>query len=126
MKFISIDDYLMGRIKIENMSPEWVGNMNTLIPKINDLLEKFGEYRKCNSGFRTQDDQMRINPKAPNSNHCIAAAIDLFDANGELHTFLKLNPKVLEDLDLFCEERQGSWQHLQIIRPKSGHRWFNP
>lgn len=126
MKFISVKDYLMDRIKYEDLTDEQVRNMNTLIPKINELLQRFGEYRGCNSGFRSLEDQKRINPKAMKSNHLKAAAIDLEDSDGKLNKWLKSNPKIIEELDIYMEERQGGWQHIQIIKPRSGNRWFNP
>jgi hypothetical protein len=116
----------MGRIKLQDLPPEYQANVNTLIPKINELLERFGEYRKCNSGFRTIEDQKRINPKSMKSNHLTCSAIDLSDVDGKLNKWMKSNPKVIEELDIYMEERQGGWQHIQIVKPHSGNRWFNP
>jgi hypothetical protein len=126
MKYISMNEYLMGRIKLQDLPPEYQANVNTLIPKINELLERFGEYRKCNSGFRTIEDQKRINPKSMKSNHLTCSAIDLSDVDGKLNKWMKSNPKVIEELDIYMEERQGGWQHIQIVKPHSGNRWFNP
>lgn len=126
MNYISVSEYLMGRIEYKDLTPEQVANMNTLIPKVNELLSRFGEYRKCNSGFRTLEDQKRINPKAMKSNHLTCCAIDLSDPDGKLHKWMKANPKVIEELDLYMEERQGGWQHIQIVCPRSQKRWFNP
>jgi hypothetical protein len=40
------------------------------------------------------------------------------------------HPELLESIGLWCEERQGNWQHLQCLpfgSYKPGQtRWFNP
>lgn len=126
MKYISVSEFLQHKFKLTDLSPELIVNTNTIITRTNDLLERFGEFRNCNSGYRTQEDQMRINPKAPNSKHLLCLAIDLEDRDGKLNNYCKKNPKVLEDIGLWCEERQGNWQHLQAVPPASGKRWFFP
>lgn len=130
MKYIDMDSFLQGRITIEALSPELCSNANTIVPKVNELLSHFGEYRACNSGYRSITDQQRINPKAMHSKHLICAAIDIEDQDGRLNKFCKDNPQILEDLGLFLEERQGGWQHFQCIAfnsYKPGHsRWFFP
>ena len=42
----------MGRATLETLTDEQKANVNTLIPKINDLLERFGEKRTVSSGLR--------------------------------------------------------------------------
>ena len=119
-QYISVTEFLMNRITPEELSPELMGNMNTIIPRANELLEDFGQYRKCNSGYRSSADQDRINPGAPHSFHLICAAIDLADEDGKLNEFCKNN------IGLWCEERQGEWQHVQCFPPKSGKIFFFP
>ena len=126
MQYVSVLEYLMGRISIDKLSKEQLSNMNTLIPSVNLLLEKFGSYRKVNSGYRSPEDQAKINPNAPHSKHLICAAVDLEDKDGKLYDFCRCNEQLLSDLGLWCEERQGGWQHLQCQPPLSGHRWFKP
>ena len=141
MQYISVVEYLMGRAKLDDLDKEIVANINTLIPKVNELLEKFGEYRRCNSGIRLVTDQIRIYKEKNEARkkqglppvtvpmgscHLKGAAIDLEDANGKLYKWCKDNIKILEQLGLYCEERQGGWLHVQIFAPKSGRRFFNP
>lgn len=126
MKYISVTEYLMGRAKPEELTAEQTANMNTLIPRINDFLERFGQYRAVNSGYRTPAVNAGTPGAAPKSNHLICAAIDLEDADCKLHAFAKANTLYLEELGLWCEERQGGWLHLQIYPPKSGKRFFKP
>jgi len=142
-KYISVDEYLMGRATLTALSPTIVANINTLIPKINDLLEKFGQYRAVNSGLRTMEDHVRIyaniNKKRREqgraelniplgSKHLSGAAVDLEDKSGELKRWLLENVQVLEDLGLYCEEftHTPSWVHIQHIPPNSKRRFFKP
>lgn len=128
MKFISVEDFLMGRIKLEELSPELVANTNTIVPAANLLLEAFGEYRACNSGYRSSADQMRINPSAPKSKHMLCAAIDLEDKDGKLKKFCVNNLPLLEKLGLWMESPDSTptWVHVQCLSPKSGRRIFIP
>jgi uncharacterized protein YcbK (DUF882 family) len=87
MRYISIVDFLMGRATLDTLPPNLVANANTIIPRANALLDAFGEYRGCNSGYRTPADQARINPSAPQSKHTLCEAIDLEDADGRLQAF---------------------------------------
>lgn len=138
---ISIEDYLQGKTTLDKLSDEIVGNINTLIPKVNDLLEKFGEHRDVNSGLRTLEYHLKIYEsinksrkakKLPElkvpmaSNHLKGAAVDLEDADGRLYLFCTKNIPLLERLCLYCEVRQGGWLHIQIFAPRSGNRFFNP
>lgn len=119
-------DFLMNRIKVEELSPELLANANTIIPKINELLERFGEYRKCNSGYRSSEDQARINPTITKSKHMICAAIDISDIDGKLYKWVLANLPVLKELGFWVELQQGPWVHFQIFPPKSGNRIFQP
>lgn len=118
----------MGRAKLEDLPPEHVANINTLIPKINELLERYNRPVPMNSGYRTVEDQKRINPKAMKSKHMEGAAIDLGDKDHNLRYFILNNVKILEELDLYMEDpsHTATWVHLQCIPPKSGRRIFIP
>ena len=128
MREITILEFLMSRVTEDKLTPEQLSNMNILLPKANALLAKFGEFRKCNSGFRTLEDQQRINPGAIHSKHLLGAAIDLEDADGKLKQFIINNPDILVELDLYQEapESTKTWVHIQCIAPKSGHHVFIP
>ena len=60
MKEITLNDYLMNRTGIVELSPALLDNSLKLIERTNKLLEKFGEYRKVSSGFRNMKDHLRI------------------------------------------------------------------
>lgn len=143
MRYISIDEYLMNRVKLQDLSSEIIGNINTLIPKINELLERFGQYRGVNSGIRTTQDQIEIykhinakrlavglsqikTPMA--SRHLFGDAIDVEDHDDELKKWVKANVHILEELGLYCEDfaYTDTWVHFQTTPPKSGKRFFIP
>lgn len=126
MKFISISEYLMGRAKLEDLTPEQVGNCNIIVPRANEFLEAFGSYREITSGYRRAEDNAKVpHPKAK-SKHLICAAVDLEDKDAKLYNFARANEALLDKIGLWCEERQGGWLHLQCLPPKSGKRFFIP
>ena len=116
----------MGRATLQDLTAEQLGNMNTLIPKINMFLERFGSYRPVTSGYRTPQINSNTIGAAPKSNHLVCAAVDLADADAKLHAFAKANVLYLEELGLWCEERRGNWLHIQCVPPRSGRRFFKP
>lgn len=118
----------MGRAKLEDLSPELQGNVNTIVPRINDLLEAFGEYRKVTSGYRPEFINAKIPNAAKKSNHTLCLACDLEDRDGRLDKFCLDNPHILEKIGLWQEAPASTptWTHLQAVPPKSGKRVFNP
>jgi hypothetical protein len=143
MKYVSANDYLMGRAVMNELSPTQIANINTLIPKVNELLERFGEYRKVNSGLRTMADHTRIykeinakrkaqglpeKPVPMGSHHLSGAAIDLEDRDDKLKKWILNNVSVLDELDIYCESfsHTDTWVHIQCISPKTKKRFFIP
>ena len=108
-----------------NTTPEQDKNLATLLDRINIIRAKWGRPMVVTSGLRSEADQARINPAAAKSKHLIGAAVDIADI-GELKAWLKANPEVLENAQLWCEEGTSGWVHFQCFPPKSGHRWFLP
>lgn len=138
-KYISVIDYLAGKATLDQLPDEIVRNINTLIPKINDLLEHFGAYRGVNSGYRTSEDQIRIYKQklgaaydiskvAMKSAHLVGAAIDLEDKDRKLTHWALINLPLLQQMGLYIEEPAScpTWLHIQCISPKSGKTIFQP
>lgn len=139
MKFISMDEYFMGRTDMMSLPPDQIGNVNTLIPKINDLMKLYGKELRCSGGYRRMEDHIRIykdkalkkqypfldgvynEAKVPKgSMHLKAAGIDLADADGRLKKWI-MSPagqKALEDLNLWIEHPDAcpTWLHVQCIQ----------
>jgi uncharacterized protein YcbK (DUF882 family) len=101
-------------------------NLELLHNAINKIRAAYGKPMIVTSGVRTVEEQMRINPKAPKSKHLLGLAVDIYDPDGKLNDWCKNNEKALIDAGLWCESRQGPWQHFQAAPPKSGRRWFQP
>lgn len=126
--YVNVEQYLMGRTTMDKLSPEQVGNLNTLIPKINELLERYNKPVPMNSGYRSPEDQMRINPKAPKSKHIECAAIDLGDKDHSFRYWCLMHLDILIELGLYMEDpsHTPTWVHLQCIAPRSGKIIFLP
>lgn len=123
---ISVTEYLMGRATIPDLTPEQVANLNTIVPRANEFLEAFGKPRAVTSGYRRPEDNAKVPQPKLKSKHLICAAVDLEDKDAELYRFARANIPLLEKTGLWCEERQGSWLHLQCFPPASGKRFFIP
>lgn len=108
------------------VTDEQAANLATLLERINKVRAVWGAPMVITSGLRSQADQERINPSAPKSKHLIGAACDVLDLHLEITAWLKANPSVLEDAELWCEEGNKNWVHFQIFPPSSGRRWFLP
>lgn len=108
-------------------TPEIDTNLNKLYEVMNKVRDAYGKPMIVNSGLRSMEDQMRINPSAPKSKHLIGAACDIADSSGELYDWCKANEQTLKDCGVAAlEERRGGWQHFQILPVVSGHFWFIP
>jgi hypothetical protein len=142
MKYISVYDYLEG-LDISTLPSDVIGNINTLIPTINQLFDIIGYSRDITSGFRSPERHLKvyetINNKRKNqglsplkvpmgSKHLIGAAVDLEDRNGRLDIWCMSNQNTLKTLGLYLEHPNHTigWCHLQIIPPKSKKIVFIP
>ena len=93
------------------------------------------------SGYRSMQEHKRIyseiaakkgidffKMKIPlGSKHLSGQAVDISDPDGSLHKFCKNHEWMLEDVGLWCEEKDGEKRvHFQTIAPNSGKRFFYP
>jgi hypothetical protein len=110
------------------LNPLQTAAIEDLVPRVNNLLNAFGESRSVTSGFRSKEDQARINPKVTASAHMTGQAVDLEDNDGRLDAFCLNHLELLRELGLYLEspERTARWTHLQTRPPKSGHIVFQP
>ena len=102
--------------------------MEILLKRINMIRDAWGKPMTVTSGYRTESDQMRINPKAPRSAHTRGQAVDILDEDGSLAAWVHANEALLEQVGLWCEATESTkgWVHFQIVPPRSGHRFFVP
>lgn len=109
-------------------TPEINMNLNTLVERLNKLIDKGCPIKRITSGLRSQADQQRINPSAPKSKHLVGAAADVEDREHFVKLWCTNNVNILEDVGLWCEALSSTptWTHFQIFPPKSGKRFFQP
>lgn len=133
MKKLTNEDYLMGRIKEEDLTPEEKADMEDLLDKVNRLLADFYKNnpdeheRGINSGYRTALINSAVGG-AKKSKHMICQAVDIEDGNGKLDKWLTHFPEKLIEFDLYREhpDYTAGWLHVQIVGPKSKKRTFIP
>ena len=124
--YISVVEYLMGRGEKYPVTPEMISNYNTLIPKVNQLLEMFfidnpeAPRRDVNSGYRPAEINAGIPGSAKKSNHMICAAVDLKDNDRLLGNWCLKNLDKLNQIGLYMEdlEHTPTWVHWQIVKSK--------
>ena len=109
-------------------SPTILHNLSELHEKLNQVREAYGKPMIVTSGLRSQADQMRINPKAPKSNHLMGLAADIQDKDGKLAEWVKANMSLMEQIGFWFEDfdHTEGWVHFQCVPPKSGKRVFIP
>lgn len=112
------------------LTKEQTDNLTELARRITLLEELMERTFTVNSGFRTKMDQLKINPRNPNSSHCTGQAVDLDDKDGSIYDFLINNPDFTIKLDFYIEQStytktaKSRWVHIQS-RPTI-NRFFVP
>lgn len=101
-------------------------NLQELQKAVNKLRDAYGKPMVVTSGYRTQQDQLRINPKVTNSQHMVGNAVDFADPDGQLYSWAWDNKHKLEEFGIWCEEGTKGWLHCQRVPPRSGRRFFKP
>jgi uncharacterized protein YcbK (DUF882 family) len=118
---------LLGHLNISDVPVKHQHNLEELLIKVNKIRDAFAKPMRVTSGYRTIQDQRRINPKAMGSKHLIGCAVDIAD-DGSLYKWLHDEPQHLEAADLYCELDTNGWVHFQSLPFGSykpgGTRWF--
>lgn len=114
--------------KNHELTAEQEIELEKLYQAINIIRSSYGKALIVTSGFRTVEEQAKINPKAPNSKHTRAQAVDIYDPKQELQKWILENLSILESAGLWCEDfaHTTNWIHFQIVPPKSKKRFFIP
>lgn len=143
-RLVSIEEILKGA-KLQDQPEEIQKNLDILSERVSWIREKWGKPFTVTSGLRTMEDHLRIykekaakkqkpfkdgvfdESKVPKkSRHLYGQAVDIYDPGLLITKWLKDNPSILEEAELWCEEGNSNWVHFQIVPPKSGNRWFLP
>ena len=110
------------------VTQEQQSNLEELARRITLLEELMEEEFWVSSGFRSKMDQLRVNPRSPDSAHTHGLAVDLYDTNGLIYDFLVNNTDMVIKLDFYIELKTYTpkYIHIQIRPTKSGTRFFKP
>lgn len=102
--------------------------LEKLAKSVTRIEEACGRKFIVTSGFRTLEDQLRINPANKNSAHRTGEAVDLSDVDGSIYAFCLDNVPLLIELEIYleCRTYTNRWIHMQNRRPRSGNRIFIP
>jgi uncharacterized protein YcbK (DUF882 family) len=132
---------LLKNTKFESLPKEHQDNLMTLLERVNRVRQVWGKPMTVTSGYRSKDDHTRIykelaakrgqpfdEKKIPwGSNHLKGAAVDISDPDYKLIEWCIANEKLLEQVGLWCEEKDDQKRvHFQIFAPRSGKRFFKP
>lgn len=109
-------------------TPEVQDNLNHLISVLNAIRDAYGKPLYITSGLRSEEDQKRINPKAPKSKHLTGQAADISDIDGKFWEWCQNNMDLMINLNVYFEDTRYTkgWVHCQVVAPKSGKRVFIP
>lgn len=113
--------------------PEIDVNLQILLERLQTLEDEYVAKTNnppfhINSGLRSMQQQMTLNPSAPHSKHLIGAAADVSDPDSRLWTWTIDNLPVVEAIGLWMEDKSATpiWVHYQCQPPRSGNRIFKP
>lgn len=127
---ITVKDYFMGRDLLfpHECTDEIRRNATETVRRVNLLLERFGESRAVNSGWRPAAVNASTPGSAKRSNHMMGLACDLDDDDGYLDEWCMDNLDILEEIGLWMEHPSATkgWCHVQMVPPRSGRRVYYP
>lgn len=132
---------IIGQTDLKTLSPEIQNNLSILLERINKVRTVYNKSMIVTSGLRTKEHHIEIYKnlakqrkqifdlkKVPmGSLHLKGAAVDISDKDGSLYKWCQENVSLLEQIGLWCEEKDDQARvHFQILPPKSGKRFFKP
>ena len=138
---INLNDYLTSsgsypdRAKSSELTAELISNANTLLPKVNALLDELGiKNVKISSGFRTSEANVATPNSAKKSAHMICKAIDILDDKSQtLGKLIASRPDLLKKHGLMIEDlgstigKITNWVHLDdVVRSDRPSQSFHP
>lgn len=130
----TVDEILMGRVKLADLPEDLQKNLAKLQHRTNIFFANYPKPLIVTSGYRPKTINKAIGG-ATNSLHQLCAALDIRDSNGEVWQFCLKNLELAKQIGLWFEDRRwtsispdkpNGWVHLQIYPPKSGKIIFIP
>ena len=103
-------------------------NLVNLCTAMQEVEKECGKELIITSGYRTPEEQRKINPKASKSSHIECLACDIADMDKSLWQWCCNNLDFLAELGLYLEDGSATktHQHFQLKAPASGKRVFLP
>lgn len=133
---ISVNEYLnhwtlrYGTVHVpeDELTPAMMEAAAVTVDKANQLLDRFGQSRGINSGWRPVEVNKLVPGAALMSNHTRCLAVDIADPEGDLDEWCLDNQPILAEIGLFLEHPASTkgWCHVQTVAPRSGNRVFYP
>lgn len=132
---------ILKNCKKEDIPTDHQKNLEVLLERINKVRYAWNKPMRVTSGYRSMDDHIRIykalaaqrgvpydESKVPMaSKHLSCAAVDISDPDGKLYKWVQDNIPLMEEIELWMEEKDDQARvHFQIYPPKSGKRFFKP
>ncbi len=130
---ISMNEILMGRAKLENLSTDIQCNIKHLHKVVNVIRQRYGKPMTVTSGLRLPEHNDATSNAAKRSAHLTGEAIDVRDVDGSLMRWVLQNLSLMQELGIYIEDfrwtrskTKGYWVHLGTRKPSSGRRIFIP
>jgi len=133
---ISVNEYLnhwtlrYGTVHVpeDELTSAMMESAANTVNKANQLLERFGQSRGINSGWRPVEVNKLVPGAALMSNHTRCLAVDIADPEGDLDEWCLENQPILAEIGLYLEHPASTkgWTHVQTVPPRSGRRVFYP
>lgn len=130
---VTVDDILMGRVKLTDLSKDERENVKTTVDRVNRFFDGFiwPLKKKVNDGYRRPKDAPP--GSATRSTHFKGQAIDLDDDDaGTIWKFIWAHRAKLQEIGLWLKHpcwthsKASTWIHMQIVAPGSGKRFYVP
>jgi hypothetical protein len=125
-KFLTVDDYLMGRDRQYGITATQLLAARELVDTLNALMTKCAIQLVITSGYRPPALNMLIPGSKPGDAHESCRGVDLRDSGKALSKWLVENVETMVILNLWMESPTDAADHvhLQSYPPKSGNRIF--
>lgn len=112
------------------LTTEQSQNLEELFLVMSHIEAEYGKPLVVTSGFRSVEDETRIDPSHPGSMHTEGAACDILDPDdtSPLWSWIMMNLDLMIELDVYLEDRNSckAHCHFQIFPPASGKLIFKP
>ncbi len=103
-------------------------NLDLVLVPMNQVRSTWSKPMKVTSGWRPPSVNSATPGAAKASKHMLGLAVDIYDPDGALWSWVLQNLALMQKLGLYMEDKRWtpSWVHFQLGPPASGKRIFIP